>query len=74
MPTTMRMMPMIPAGFTVPILQRSPPADQLQNQNHYGNDKEDMNVCPQNVEAHETEQPEDQQNYKDSPKHKNLSI
>ena len=74
MPTTMRMMPMIPAGFTVLILQRSPPADQLQNQNDDSNEEQDMNVSAQNMEAHETKQPKNQQNYKDSPKHKNPFI
>jgi hypothetical protein len=33
-----------------------------------------MNVSAENVEADETQQPKNQQNNKDSPKHKNLSF
>jgi hypothetical protein len=33
-----------------------------------------MNVSAENVEADETKQPKNQQNNKDSPKHKNLSF
>ena len=33
-----------------------------------------MNVRAQNVEADKSEQPKNQQNKKDSPKHKNLSF
>jgi hypothetical protein len=36
MPTMMRMMPMIPVGFTTPILQRPAAANQLQNEHHKG--------------------------------------
>ena len=56
------------------MLQRSPAANQLENQNDDGNKKQDVNVSAQNVEAHKTKQPKNQQNYKDSPKHKNPFI
>ena len=74
MPTIMRMTPMIPAGFTSAMLQRSPAANQLENQNDDSDQEQDMNVGAQNVKAHKTKQPKNQQNYKDSPKHKNPFI
>ncbi len=74
MPTMMRMMPIIPAGFTAPMLQRSPAANQLDNKNDQRDQKQEMNVGAQNVEADKTKQPKNQQNNKDSPKHKNLSF
>src|SRR6266480_6658385 len=74
MPTMMRMMPMIPAGFTVRILKGPTTANQLDNQNDYCDHEQEMNVSAQNVEADETKQPKNQQNNKDSPKHKNLSF
>ena len=74
MPTMMRMMPIIPAGFTAQMLQRSPAANQLDNENNQRNEKQQMNVSAENVEADETKQPKNQQNNKDSPKHKTLSF
>ena len=56
------------------MLQRSPAAYQLKNQNDDSNEEQNMNVSAQNMEAHETKQPKNQQNYKDSPKHKNPFI
>jgi len=70
MPTMMRMMPIIPAGFTAQMLQRSPAADQLENKNDQRDQEQQMNVGAENVEADKTKQPENQQNNKDSPKHK----
>jgi hypothetical protein len=57
--------------FEIASLERSSSADQLENENDQRNEQQDVNVSAQNVEAHETEQPEDEQNNKDSPKHKN---
>jgi hypothetical protein len=74
MPTMIRMMPMIPAGFTRAMLQWSPAADQLENENDQRNQKQQVNVRAENVEADETKQPKNQQNNKDSPKHKNPFI
>ncbi len=71
MPTMMRMIPIIPAGFTWAILQRSPTSNQLENENDQRNQEQDMNVRSQNVESDESKQPQNQQNNKDSPKHKN---
>src|SRR5438477_12529165 len=70
----MRIMPTIPVGFTAPILQRPPAADQLENQNDQRDQEQQMNISAQNVEADKAKQPENQQNNKDSPKHKNLSF
>lgn len=56
------------------MLQRSTAANQLDNQNNQRNQKQEVNVSAQNVEADETKQPKNQQNNKDSPKHKNLSF
>jgi len=68
------MMPMIPAGFTIAMLQWPPAADQLENQNDQRNQQQDVNVGAQNMEADETKQPKNQQDNKYSPKHKNLSF
>jgi hypothetical protein len=74
MPTMMRMMPIIPAGFTGRMLQRATAANQLDNENDQRDHEQEMNVSAQNMEADETQQPKNQQNNKDSPKHKNLSF
>ena len=70
-PTTIRMIPTIPAGFTSAMLQRSPASDQLENENDQRNQEQDMNVSSENVESDESKQPQNQQNNKNSPKHKN---
>jgi hypothetical protein len=67
-------MPIIPTGFTVLILKWPAPANQLYNQNDDRDHEQEMNVSAENVEADETKQPKNQQNNKDSPKHKNLSF
>jgi hypothetical protein len=56
------------------MLQRPTTGDQLDNEYHEGNDQKQMNVRAQNVEPDKPEQPQNQQNYKDSPKHKNPFI
>jgi hypothetical protein len=52
------------------MLQRSPTANQLDNQDDHRDHEQQMNVSAENVEADETQQPKNQQNNKDSPKHK----
>ena len=69
-PTTIRMIPTIPAGFTSAMLQRSPASNQLENENDQRNQEQDMDVGSENVESDESKQPQNQQNNKDSPKHK----
>jgi hypothetical protein len=56
------------------MLERSPAADQLQNENDQGNQEQKVNVSAQNVETHKAKQPQNQQNHKYSPKHKNPFI
>jgi hypothetical protein len=46
----------------------------LDNQDDHRDHEQEMNVSAENVEADETKQPKNQQNNKDSPKHKNLSF
>src|SRR5436309_6165051 len=70
MPTTMRIMPTIPAGFTMRMLQRPATANQLDNEHDQRDEEQQMNVSAENMEADKTEKPENQQNNKDSPKHK----
>src|SRR5437899_12432364 len=70
MPTAMRIMPTIPAGFTMRMLQRPPTANQLDNEHDQRDEEQQMNVSAENMEADKTEKPENQQNNKDSPKHK----
>jgi hypothetical protein len=69
MPTMMRMMPIIPAGFTARMLQRSPAANQLDNENDQRDHEQQVNVSAENVEADKAKQPKNQQNNKDGPKH-----
>jgi|GraSoiStandDraft_1057264.scaffolds.fasta_scaffold151870_2 hypothetical protein len=70
MPTMIRMMPIIPAGFTARMLQRSATGDQLDNENDQRDHEQKMNVSAENVEADKTKKPENQQNNKDGPEHK----
>jgi len=52
------------------MLQRSPAANQLDNKNDERDQKQQMNVRAQNMEADKTKKPENQQNNKDGPEHK----
>src|SRR5690348_5653701 len=74
MPTMMRTMPIIPAGFTRQRLQRSTAADQLQNEHHEGDHQQNVNVSTEHVEPDKSEQPQNQQDYKYCPKHNVLSV
>ena len=60
--------------FHVRMLQRSPTGNQLDNQDDHRDHEQQMNVSAHNMEADETKQPKNQQDNKDSPKHKNLSF
>src|SRR5438552_13277433 len=51
MPTTMRIMPTIPAGFTMRMLQRPPTANQLDNEHDQRDEEQQMNVSAENMEA-----------------------
>jgi hypothetical protein len=57
------------------MLQRSPAANQLDNENDQRDHEQQVNVSAENVEADKAKQPKNQQNNKDGPKHKkNLSF
>src|SRR5438876_8943079 len=69
MPIAIRMIPTIPAGFTnAGALERAPSGDQVHDQDDDRHDEEQMDERP-DVNHGETEQPENQQNDEDSPKH-----
>jgi hypothetical protein len=61
-----RMMPIMPAGFT---LQGSTALDQIDDQNDDSDHQENMNESAHGVGAHQSQKPQNEQNYKDSPKH-----
>ena len=70
MPIAIRMIPTIPAGFTVRGSLQSPPArNQIHDQDNDGDDEEQVNERAAEV-TDETEEPENEQNNKDSPQHK----
>jgi hypothetical protein len=48
---------------------RSSSADQLDKKNNQRNHKQDMNESAQRVTAHDSEQPQDQEDYKNCPEH-----
>ena len=52
------------------MLQRPSTANQLDNQNDQRDQKQQMNISSENMEADKSKQPKNQQNNKDSPKHK----
>jgi len=56
------------------MLYRWPAADQLENENDQSNKQQDVDISSQNVESDKSQQPQNQQNDKDSPKHKFLSV
>jgi hypothetical protein len=47
----------------------TPAADQVNDQDHHCDDQQDMDEAAGHVKA-EAEKPQNQQNYKDCPKHK----
>src|ERR1043165_5630983 len=68
-PTAIRMIPRIPAGFMMSAaLERTPSRDQIHDQDDDRDDEQQMNERATEV-PDESEEPEDQQNYEDSPKH-----
>ena len=56
------------------MLQRPPAANQLDNENDQRDHEQQMNVSAENVEADKAKQPKNQQNNKDSPKHKKTFV
>src|ERR1041384_6402107 len=68
-PTAIRMIPRIPAGFMLrAALEGTPSRDQIHDQNDDRDDEQQMNERATEV-SDESEEPEDQQNNEDSPKH-----
>jgi hypothetical protein len=63
-------MPTIATGFIIAILQRTAALDQIDDQNHNRNNKEDMNESAHCVGADQSKQPEYEQNNKYCPEHK----
>jgi len=74
MPTMIKIIPIIAAGFTPRILQGATSANQLQNEHDQRDEQQDVDVGAKHVEAHESEQPENEQNNEYCPKHINLSV
>jgi hypothetical protein len=56
----------MPAGFT---LQGSTALDQIDDQNHDSDHQEDMDESAKGIGGNQSQKPQNQQNYKDSPKH-----
>jgi hypothetical protein len=52
---------------------RSTAADKLQNEHHQRDQKQNMDICSQYMEAYEAQQPQHQQYYEDCPEHLYLS-
>lgn len=48
---------------------RSSSADDCKDENNQCNDKQDVDIRAEHVEADESEQPQDKKNYKDGPQH-----
>src|SRR5437764_3801936 len=65
----MRIIPRTPAGFMrARTLERTPPGDQVHNQNDDGDHQKKVDECAAEM-TDESEQPEDQKHNKDSPEH-----
>lgn len=58
---------MIPAGRIG--LERSTSADQVDDENDYGDDEQDVNEAAHRVRADNAQQPEHQQDNEDCPEH-----
>src|SRR5437764_14254068 len=67
MPTIIKMIPIMPAGFIG--LQSPPAADEVDDQNHDRDYEQNVNESAHRVRTDQTKQPEDQQNDKYSPAH-----
>src|SRR5205085_4976741 len=68
-PTAIRMIPRIPAGFmTTRRLERAPARDQIHNQDDDRDHQEQMNERATKM-SDEPEQPQNQEHNKDSPEH-----
>src|SRR6202040_1878134 len=67
MPTIIKMIPIMPAGFIG--LQSPPAADEVDDQNHDRDYEQNVNESAHRVRTDQTKQPEHQQNDKYCPKH-----
>src|SRR5438270_11632872 len=69
MPTTIRMIPIIPAGFMKPErLWRTASRNQINDQDDDGDNQDQVDERATKM-ADETEEPENQENNEDSPEH-----
>jgi len=67
MPTMIRMMPIMPAGFIG--LERAASAEEVDDQNYNREHEQNMNESAQGVRTDQTHQPEHQQYDKYCPEH-----
>src|SRR5260370_12870146 len=74
MPTTMRIMPTMPAGFIGTRLQGTPALNQIDNQHHNGEHEQDLNKSAQRVGPDQSKHPKHEQDHKYSPEHSFLSV
>src|SRR5581483_4477669 len=65
----MRMIPTIPAGFILSILQRPAALDEIDDEHDDRDHQQDVNESSERVRADESEQPEHEENDEDSPEH-----
>jgi len=68
MPTTIRMMPIIPAGFMCS-LDPAPAGDQVDDQHDDGQYKQDVNESTERIRADQAKKPGDQQDNEYCPQH-----
>ncbi len=54
--------------------RRSAPAEEIDQQDHNGEHQENVNEATERVRAHQTQQPQHQENYKNRPKHRSHLI
>ena len=59
----------VPLAGVIDLNNSASSADDCKDENHQCNNKEDMDIRAEYVEADESEQPQDQKNYKDCPQH-----
>jgi hypothetical protein len=59
----------VPLAGVIELDNSASSADDCKDENNQCNDKQDMDIRAEYVEADETEQPQDQKNYKNGPQH-----
>src|SRR5487761_648783 len=59
----------VPLGGVIELNDSASSADDCKDENHQCNNKQDMDIRAEYVEADESEQPQDQKNYKNGPQH-----